>query len=192
MIHDSGAHLLSLINDVLDLSKIEAGKMELQIQEVGSHDLLNHASALLSDMARHRGVTLQTFVDRDCSVVHADERATKQIITNLLSNAIKFTPHGGRIRISIENAGDAARIVVADTGIGMAPDELAKAFEPYGQVRTDIAASAVGTGLGLPLVKALAELHGGRLEVRSEKGKGTTVFVSIPWHTARKLARRMF
>jgi PAS domain S-box-containing protein len=187
MIHDSGSHLLSLINDVLDLSKVEAGKMELQVREFRSRELLSHVSSLMSDMASRRGVTLQAGGVVDCPILHADERASRQIVINLVSNAIKFTPQGGRIRVSIENAGNASKIVVADTGIGMNTEELTRALQPYGQVQSDLAVKAVGTGLGLSLVKALAELHGGQLDVRSEKGKGTTVSVTFPWRS--ELAR---
>jgi PAS domain S-box-containing protein len=182
MIHDSGSHLLSLINDVLDLSKIEAGKMELKISELDSRDLLNHASSLMSNMASQRGLTFQTTVAVDCPTIHADERGAKQIIFNLVSNAIKFSPEGGRIKISIENAGGVPRIVVVDTGIGMSAEEVARALQPYGQVQSDLAVKVAGTGLGLPLVRALAELHGGELDVKSEKGRGTAVSVTFPWH----------
>ncbi|HVT49922.1 MAG TPA: ATP-binding protein [Dongiaceae bacterium] len=179
LIHQSGSHLLSLINDVLDISKIEAGKMELDVAEMEGGALLDHASRLMRDMAERRGVELRTEAEIGC-VLHADERAVRQIMFNLLSNAIKFTPPGGHVQASVAAHGDGVQIVVADSGIGMTPVDLEQAMKPYGQVRSEIAARSVGTGLGLPLSRSLVELHGGRLDVESEKGRGTTVKVWLP------------
>jgi two-component system cell cycle sensor histidine kinase PleC len=179
LIHQSGSHLLALINDVLDISKIEAGKMDLDVAAMDGGALLDHASRLMLDLAERRGVELRTEAETGC-VLHADERAIRQIMLNLLSNAIKFTPSGGNVRASVATQDGGVVIAVADSGIGMTPLDLEQAMKPYGQVRSEIATRSAGTGLGLPLSRSLAELHGGRLEVASEKGRGTTVSVWLP------------
>jgi signal transduction histidine kinase/ActR/RegA family two-component response regulator len=182
MIHDSGTHLLSLINDVLDLSKIEAGKMELRIVELRSDDTARQAAATMEELASMRGVHLEVVAEKDCPVFHGDARAVKQIILNLLSNAIKFTPANGTVTLRISKAGaTGVEITVTDTGAGMTPDQVAKALQPFGQVETNLEVKDNGTGLGLPLTQSLAELHGGRLTISSDKGKGTTVTVLLPW-----------
>jgi PAS domain S-box-containing protein len=182
MIHDSGAHLLSLINDVLDLSKIEAGKMELRVVALRSGDTARQAAAIMEELAAARGIALDVAVEEDCPVLHGDARAVKQIILNLLSNAIKFTPAKGRVTLRVRGAGAAGvEIAVTDTGVGMTPNQVAKALQPFGQVQTNLEVKDGGTGLGLPLTRSLAELHGGRLAIASEKGKGTTVTVFLPW-----------
>jgi len=182
MIHDSGTHLLSLINDVLDLSKIEAGKMELRVVALRSGDTARQAAAIMEELASARGVRLDFAVEEDCPVLHGDARAVKQIILNLLSNAIKFTPAKGRVTLRVRKAGAAGvEIAVTDTGVGMTPGQVAKALQPFGQVQSNLEVKDGGTGLGLPLTQSLAELHGGRLAISSEKGKGTTVTVFLPW-----------
>jgi two-component system cell cycle sensor histidine kinase PleC len=181
-IHQGGAHLLSLINDILDLSKVEAGKMELRFEAVPSEQVAYQAVESLRKTADDRKVALQTEVAADCPILHADARAIRQILMNLLSNAVKFTPAQGSVTLSVQNGSDKGiTIMVADTGIGMTDAEVSKALEPYGQVESDLAKKQQGTGLGLPLVKALTELHGGSMNVRSEKGKGTTVTLLLPW-----------
>jgi PAS domain S-box-containing protein len=188
LIHESGAHLLSLINDLLDISKIEAGKMELNIVEVPTDELAAGLVALMRNLAEARRISLSSAVDATCPVLHADQRAARQIAINLLSNAVKFTPAGGRVSLSIVNRdNEGAEIVVSDTGAGMTPDEVARALEPYGQAGESLDLRLKGTGLGLPLTKALVELHGGRMTIASEKGKGTTVTVLLPWQ--QQLAR---
>jgi len=115
--------------------------------------------------------------------MHADPRSVRQILLNLMSNAVKFTPHFGTITLSVRRSGDTGiALQVADSGIGMSPEEIVKALEPYGQVESDLSKKHKGTGLGLPLVKSLAELHGGSMRVESERGKGTTVTVFLPWN----------
>jgi signal transduction histidine kinase len=181
-IHQGGSHLLSVINDILDLSKVEAGKMELHFEAVPSEQVAYQAVESLRKAADDRKVSLQTEVATDCPILHADPRAARQILLNLLSNAVKFTPAQGSVTLSVRNGSDKGiRITVADTGIGMTDAEVSKALEPYGQVESELARKQQGTGLGLPLVKALAELHGGSMSVRSEKGKGTVVTVLFPW-----------
>jgi signal transduction histidine kinase len=180
LIHQSGIHLLSLINDLLDLSKIEAGKKELELSVIDSYSLIGHVSGMMRDLADRRDLRLEAAVEPGCGTVHGDERAVKQIMLNLISNAIKFTPPGGCIRVRLADQGGGALLVVADSGVGMTPREIDEAMKPYGQVRAEIAANTAGTGLGLPLSKSLVELHGGRFAVESEKGKGTTVKVWLP------------
>jgi len=186
LIHQSGAHLLSLINDILDLSKIEAGKAELHIEALRPRALAESAMTLIARLARDHGVRLGVDIDPDCDAVHADERSAKQMILNLLSNAVKFTPDGGEVRLSFRCAmGGGAEIAVSDTGLGMTKEELATALAVYGQV-DGVASRLNGTGLGLPLTKALAELHGGRLEIVSRKGQGTTATIHLPEGVARQ------
>jgi len=181
-IHDGGTHLLSLINDILDLSKIEAGQRDVQVTQVSTADLVAQSTKLISAMAVERGVELVLPDPAACPVLHADERAARQILLNLLSNAVKFTPAGGKVTLDIRHAGSAGvEIEVTDTGIGMTPVELEKALQPYGQVMSDWAKNLQGTGLGLPLVKALSELHHGRLSISSARGAGTNVKITLPW-----------
>jgi signal transduction histidine kinase/CHASE1-domain containing sensor protein/CheY-like chemotaxis protein/integral membrane sensor domain MASE1 len=181
-IHDGGTHLLSLINDILDLSKVEAGQRDVHVTEVSTAELIAQSTKLVSAMAVERTVELILPDSSACPVLHADERAVRQILLNLLSNAVKFTPAGGKVTLDIRHAGSAGvEIEVTDTGIGMTPAELEKALQPYGQVMSDWAKNLQGTGLGLPLVKALSELHHGRLSISSARNAGTSVKITLPW-----------
>jgi len=181
-IHDGGSYLLSLINDILDLSKIEAGQRELQVNQVSTGELVAQSTNLVVAMAAERSVELILPRGDACPVLHGDERALRQILLNLLSNAVKFTAAGGTVTLDIRHAGAAgADIIVADSGIGMTAEELQRALQPYGQIITTWSKDMQGTGLGLPLVKSLAELHGGDVQVVSAKGQGTTVTVRLPW-----------
>ncbi|GAB2178548.1 PAS-domain containing protein [Dongia sp. agr-C8] len=184
LISDSGKHLLSLINDVLDLSKIEAGRMELSLERLDAAALAHGAAAMFGKMAVDRGLKLECRAVAPCREMHGDERITNQIIYNLLSNAVKFTPEGGRVELEFVESGSGVDIVVRDTGIGMSEAEITKAMRPYGQIGSALVKNAEGTGLGLPLVKSLIELHGGTFRIASIKGKGTTMTVHFPWQQA--------
>jgi len=178
-VHKSGAHLLDLINDVLDLSKIDAGKMELRESVFSIHEVVDDSVLLLRDKVNAR-VEIRLLVDQRCQVC-ADKRLIKQILLNLLSNAIKFTPAGGRITIGAGQSADGdCAITVADTGIGMDEAQIEKAFSQYGQVDSRIARSHQGTGLGLPISQALARLHGGELVATSTPGHGTCMTLTLP------------
>ncbi len=180
-IQNSGRHLLQIINDLLDLSKLEAGKQELYETEVSLPELAETSLSLVQERARTGDVTLVADLPRSLPPVFADERILKQILINLLSNAVKFTPPDGEIAVRMERtAHGGLAIVVADTGIGMTPAEIEVALSPFGQVDSSLARQHQGTGLGLPLVRSLAELHGGTLSLTSEPGSGTVATVSLP------------
>jgi signal transduction histidine kinase len=179
-VHKSGAHLLDLINDVLDLSKIDSGKMELRESRFDVPALLDETLALLRGKASDH-VAFQVTMPEPLPDLIADRRLIKQILLNLMSNAVKFTPAGGRVTILAEHRPEAGlKIHVADTGIGMSAAELEKAFSQYGQVDSHVARTQEGTGLGLPISKALAELHGGALLAHSIKGEGTRMTLLLP------------
>jgi len=181
LIHSSGELLLSLINDVLDMSKIEAGRMELSIQPLEIAPLAEGCRAMVTGMARDNSVVVDLDVAPDCTELHADPRAAKQMVINLLSNAVKFTPAGGVVTLSFRKREDGVSVSVADNGIGMTPEELQKALLPFGQIDSELARQRKGTGIGLTLVKSLVELHGGTLEIVSAKGQGTTATLTLPW-----------
>jgi len=180
-IHKSGHHLLALINDVLDLSKIEAGKFELHEDQIDMRELILDAVGLVSDHAKKSGVEIVEHLPSKISTVVADHRLLKQVMLNLLSNAIKFTPPEGRVEVSVDVM-EGIAIVVRDTGIGMTPDEIRIALSAFGQVDSKIARRQPGTGLGLPIARSLVELHGGEIRVESEPGVGTSVIVELPKH----------
>lgn len=182
-IHEAGRHLLSLINEVLDLSKVEAGKFELHEEEVAVPDLLRQSLHLIQDRAERKGLVLAHHVAEPLPRLFADARLIRQILLNLLSNAIKFTPPGGLISVVAALNDDGwLRLAVTDSGIGIAADDIERVLEPFGQVDSDLARQHAdeGTGLGLPLCKRFAELHGGRLLLDSARGKGTTMAVLLP------------
>ena len=175
----SGRHLLSLINDILDLAKIEAGKMELELSDFDLPAAIDNALTLMRERATRRGQTLQRAIDPRLGVIRGDERKVKQVLLNLLSNAVKFTPEGGRIQVRAGLADGMVEIAVTDTGIGIAPDDQAVVFEEFRQVgSTDT--KAQGTGLGLALCRKFVELHGGRIGVASEVGVGSTFTFTVP------------
>ncbi|HEY5896228.1 MAG TPA: GAF domain-containing protein [Burkholderiales bacterium] len=179
-IHESGRHLLALINDILDLSKIEAGRMELELSSFHLPTAISNAMTLVRERAQRHGIQLGVNLDGRLGEFQADERKVKQILLNLLSNAVKFTPDGGRVDVVAKLAGSNVEIAVRDTGIGIAPADQSSLFEEFKQVGSDSRRKAEGTGLGLALTKRFVELHGGAIRVESEPGKGSTFAFSLP------------
>ncbi len=180
-VHTSGQHLLSLINDVLDLSKIEAGKIELVEEETDVAVILSKCRQLLHERASQAGLHIQLVIPGPLPFVIVDGRRIKQVILNLMSNAVKFTPPGGRITLRAElETPRGLMISVTDTGIGMTKEEIAISLEQFGQIDNELSRQHEGTGLGLPIARSLAELHGGKLEVESKKDAGTTVTLLLP------------
>lgn len=182
-IHQAGRHLLSLINEVLDLSKVEAGKFELNEETVNTAELVRGCMHLMEGRAAARGTALTDQIADGLPFLYADARLLRQIVLNLLSNAVKFTPAGGTVTTSVEHdQGGWLRIAVSDDGIGIAEKDLARVLEPFGQVPSEQAKEYQNesTGLGLPLARRFTELHGGHLILASRPGLGTTVTVAFP------------
>jgi signal transduction histidine kinase len=179
-IRQSGAHLLDLINDVLDLSKLDAGRLELSEEEIDPHRVVEDAIAMLRMQAEEAGVSLDVAVDPRLPTLVVDRRRVRQVLVNLISNAIKFTPEGGKVTVGAFRHGGSLTIAVADTGIGIAPEDIPKALERFGQIDSTLSRKYEGTGLGLPLSKRLMELHDGTLEIESAVGAGTNVSVTFP------------
>ena len=179
-IHKSGTHLLSLINDILDLSKVEAGRMELDLTHFDVPMAIDNALTLIRERATRHGLTLECSLDPVVAEIHADERKFKQILLNLLSNAVKFTPEGGQITVTARAVNAAVELSVTDTGIGIAPEDCEAVFEEFRQVGDSSERKAEGTGLGLALTKKFIELHGGRIWLTSTIGQGSTFFFTLP------------
>jgi cell cycle sensor histidine kinase DivJ len=179
LIHDAGAHLLDLINDVLDMSKIEAAKYELRLEALDAREPVSAALRLMRVQADDVGVQLRGVLPNDEIAVEADSRALKQITLNLISNALKFTPSGGQVTVSLRALAGAMELSVADTGIGISEADLERLGRPFEQAG-DASQQAKGTGLGLSLVRAFAELHGGQMIIESAVGEGTSVTVRLP------------
>ena len=191
-IHSSGQHLLSLINDVLDLSKIEAGRMELEPSCFDLEMLLDNSMTLVRERAQRNGLSLSLKVDDGLEEWVADARKVKQVVVNLLSNAVKFTPSGGSVKVQarrqlarqggdgVATTPEQVHISVTDTGVGIAASEQAMVFEEFRQASGDYLRKAEGTGLGLSLAKRFVELHGGSIRLDSEPGKGSTFTVTLP------------
>jgi GAF domain-containing protein len=179
----SGRHLLSLINEILDLSKVEAGRMELELAAFDLPLAIDNARTFVRERATRHGITLDLAVDERLGEFFGDERKIKQILLNLLSNAVKFTPEGGRIGIEARQADGSVEISVCDTGVGIAPDDQPKIFEEFRQVGSDYAHKIEGTGLGLTLAKKFVELHGGKIWVESEVGQGSRFTFTLPIHS---------
>jgi signal transduction histidine kinase len=180
----SGQHLLSLINDILDLSKIEAGRMELELSEFDLPQAIQNALTLVRERALRRGIALQHAIDNRVADIRADERKVKQVLLNLLSNAIKFTPEGGRIDVRAAPANGLVEVSITDSGVGIAPEDQEAVFEEFRQVGT-ADKKAEGTGLGLALSRKFIELHGGQIRVTSQVGVGSTFTFSLPLHCDR-------
>ncbi|NQU71690.1 MAG: HAMP domain-containing histidine kinase, partial [Rhodospirillales bacterium] len=180
-IHQSGIHLLDVINDILDISKIEAGKLDLYDEEFDPVEAIESCMRLINERALNSNIDLSIMFQGKLPNILADERKLKQILLNLLSNAVKFTPQGGRVSVQAEaDAETGFRVSVSDTGIGIARENFDTVLSPFGQVDSALARKFDGTGLGLPLAKSLAELHGGSLNLESVIGSGTTVTIQFP------------
>jgi signal transduction histidine kinase len=180
-IHASGSHLLSLINDILDLSKVEAGRMELEVSDFSLPNAIDSALTLVRERATRRGITVRAAIYNGIGEISGDERKIRQVLLNLLSNAIKFTPEGGRIEVQVVPANGGVDISVSDTGVGIATEEQEAAFEEFRQVGTS-ATKQEGTGLGLALCRKFVELHGGKIWVTSTLGEGSTFTFRLPLH----------
>ena len=177
---DASRHLLSLINDILDLSKVEAGRMELDLSEFSLRNALESGVSMHAEGAIRAGVSLGVRLDPDVITIYADERKLRQVVFNLLSNALKFTPSGGRVDISARMTDGVVELAVSDTGPGVAPDDRELIFEEFRQSPNDRSKHHEGTGLGLPLARKFIELHGGRLWVESAEGEGSTFRFTLP------------
>jgi two-component system cell cycle sensor histidine kinase PleC len=175
----SGHYLLEVINDILDMSKIEAGRMKLDMEELDLSKTLAESMRVVSGRANDKNLDLDADIDGSISVV-ADRRATKQIIVNLLSNAVKFTPDGGRVTVRSRQVGDQVVLLIADTGIGIAPQSLKRLGRPFEQVESQLTKTYHGSGLGLAIARSLTNLHGGSMRLRSKLGRGTVVRVCLP------------
>jgi signal transduction histidine kinase len=178
-IYASGTHLLSLINDILDLSKIEAGRMELELSDFDLPTALDNALMLVRERAQRRSLALHKNVDAGVGQIQGDERKIRQVVLNLLSNAIKFTPEGGQVAVQAVPRDGCVEVSVSDTGVGIAPEDQEKVFEEFRQVGT-ADKKAEGTGLGLTLCRKFVELHGGKIWVKSELDVGSTFTFTIP------------
>jgi signal transduction histidine kinase len=176
----SGRHLLSLINDILDLSKVEAGRMELELSRFDLPAAISSAVILVRERATRHGLALEASVDDRLGSFVGDERKIRQVLLNLLSNAVKFTPEGGRIAVRAVPADGAVEVSVSDTGIGIAPEDQEAIFQEFRQVGTDYARKREGTGLGLALARRFVDLHGGRIWVKSRPGEGSTFTLTLP------------
>jgi signal transduction histidine kinase len=180
-IFSSGQHLLALIGNILDISKIEAGRMGLDEGLIEISDLVKASVTFVGQFDTRNRITLETEIPNEAPLIRGDELKLRRVLINLLSNAIKFTPEGGRVTVEFELAPNGELVIsVSDTGIGMSPDEIAIAIEPFAQVDNALAKSYEGTGIGLPLAKRLVELHGGTLAIESARDAGTTVRVHLP------------
>lgn len=187
-IHSSGQHLLSMINSILDLSKIEAGKFELQYEEFSVENAINEVLNTIMGSSHKKGISIRTHVHEDIPSLMADKVKFKQIMFNLLSNAVKFTPENGRITINARLSNQHVQIAVSDTGIGIKSDDMNKLFEAFRQVDGSYARRYEGTGLGLILTKRLVELHGGKIWAKSEYGKGSTFTFTLPLKPQKNLS----
>jgi len=194
-IHSSGQHLLALINDILDMSKIEAGKMNLKFEPMHLEDVAEDAVRLVRNRAEAAGLKLNVAFPH-LPEIEADYRAVKQVLLNLLSNAIKFTPRAGSVTVSAELRrdpfGDKVKVSVTDTGIGIAKEDLARLAKPFEQVESQFSKTTQGTGLGLALTKSLITMHDGLLEMHSQPGEGTTVSFTLPVRQSEHKAARDF
>lgn len=181
LIHDAAGHLLAVINDILDISKIQSGKYTLNAHEISLEELLNVSVASYRSVAEAAGLSLDFHCDRELPAIRGDAQRLKQVFMNLLSNAVRFTRSGGTIRVEAEALTDGCtQILIRDSGIGMDEEEIQIALTPFGQVDGSHSRWREGTGLGLPIANALIELHGGEMQIRSQRNQGTEVAVVLP------------
>jgi len=180
LIRRSGEHLLTIINDILDIAKLQSGKTELHLEVAPLDAIIEESVRLMEAQAKAANITLSCRIGRDIPPVHADLTRLRQVVLNLLSNAIKFTPNGGKVSIEANVWEGAVMITVTDTGIGMAEKDIPRALEPFGQISNTMTRAHEGTGLGLPLSKSLIELHGGHFEIKSAPGIGTAITITLP------------
>jgi signal transduction histidine kinase len=179
-IHDSGMHLLSVVNDILDMAKVEAGRYELTEDNLVLHEVIADCITMLEPRARRGEVSVVNDIGTHLPLLRADQRAVKQVALNLLSNAVKFTKPGGAVRVAAETGADGLRLIVADTGIGIPAEALDRIFTPFEQVDSGLNRKFEGTGLGLSISRHFMALHGGTLDVASKEGAGTTVTATFP------------
>ena len=184
LIHDAAGHLLAVINNILDISKIQSGKAVMDPREVNLAEVLSASASSFRLMAENAGVLLEESIEADLPAVRGDGVRLRQVFTNLISNALKFTRSGGSVDVIAQVRPAGVVVSVRDTGVGMTAEEIAVALTPFGQVDASHTRWREGTGLGLPIARALVQLHGGELNIRSEKGAGTTVEVTFPVHHA--------
>jgi two-component system cell cycle sensor histidine kinase PleC len=179
-IQNSGQYLLELVNDLLDLSTIEAGKQSLEMEELDTKEILSECAKIVDDKADEKGIELLVNVSKNLPLLFADKRATKQILLNLLSNAVKFTPEGGKVTIEAKSSGREITLSIVDTGGGISETELPYLTDPFTRVEKNPYVAEKGWGLGLTITKSLIDLHNGRLDIESTIGEGTTVTVTMP------------
>jgi two-component system cell cycle sensor histidine kinase PleC len=180
LVRSSGMHLLSLINQMLDLSRIEAGKMELDLEQHDLNDIVRYCIAMLGENAARGKVAIEHDLSRGRLPVNVDLLAARQVVLNLLGNAIKFTEPGGRVSVAVRQEPGLARVTIADTGVGISEDDLPRLMQPFAQAGDILTRRVQGSGLGLAIAKALVELHGGQIEIASEIHVGTQVDVTLP------------
>ncbi len=180
-IHSSGKFLLSLINDILDLSKVEAGKIELVPEKISLSDIVNETLNLINEKAMKHNIIIKVELDPETDFIEADKMRVKQILFNLLSNAVKFSKEeGGTVTVTAKKAGPMAQISISDTGIGIKEEDMGKLFKEFQQLDSGISRKYEGTGLGLAISKKLVELHGGTITAESKYGEGSTFTFSLP------------
>jgi cell cycle sensor histidine kinase DivJ len=180
LVRESGSHLLSLVNSILDISRLEAGAFNAKPEPFRFEDAVEMCRSMLAQQAREKGIALTTEIPAEVGEIHADKRAVKQMLINLVCNAIKFTPNGGSVSVGAKRTGSHLHFWVADTGIGITRHDLARLGQPFVQVDNDYTRSFEGAGLGLSLVKGLVALHQGSMSIDSEPDHGTTVTIDLP------------
>ncbi|HKD20359.1 MAG TPA: PAS domain-containing sensor histidine kinase, partial [Rhizomicrobium sp.] len=191
VINESGGHLLELINGILDMSKIEAGKFELAEEIFDLDEVATQSVRFVKLQAERKGVALKLALASEVKAIFADKRAVKQMLVNLITNGVKFTPRGGEVRVAVSRTAGGVEIAVSDTGVGIGPDDLKRLGKPFEQVEGEHVRSQEGTGLGLALVKALSRLHGGDVAIDSALGEGTTVTVILPYAAVSESGERV-